>query len=455
MRLVLVIVLTLAAATVQDRFLDGVMRPADVTVRPQVVVKRLPPYLVPGLTGPAGQLRVEFVVDQDGLVRQARVTQPVGPKAEFEAETIAAVKAWKFQPAQKDGAPVRMVAAMTVTFKPSGTLLSGDAVVEGVDDDFAKGIPMFAPGMIPARARKQFQPPYPSGVRDRLPSTWVRIEAVVASDGALGDLRIIQSTDYRFDLTAAEAVRLWTFDPATKDGVPTPSRVVVEMEFRSGQYRPPGGAAREANARPLVKTKRVPEFVGSKIGAPEGQLRVEFTIDTNGSVKQAKLTQPIGRKNFDRDAVEAAKAWKFEPALKDGRPVPAQAAMVVDFKQLPARQNGVLMRELTATVTVEGADDEFGKGALTAQAGVIPPERTRSVAPTFTMIGRPPSGVVHIEAVIRPDGSVGQCRQVGGNDLRLYGIMLNAVRQWTFNPALQNGQPVAFLAVFVVRFDVQ
>lgn len=243
MRLALAIVLTLAAAVPQDRFLEGVLRPDEVTVRPKVLAKRLPPYVGADLTGPAGELRVEFIVERDGSVRDARVTQRAGPKGEFERETLAIAKVWKFEPALKDGAAVRMVAAMVVTFRtyqPSaatgitGTRLSASAVVLGVDDEFAKGIPMFAPGMVSAHIRKQVTPTYPSGLlRDKLPTVRVQIEAVVTADGALGDMRIIQSSDSRFEQAAVDAVRQWTFEPATLEGKAVASRVVVELGFNA------------------------------------------------------------------------------------------------------------------------------------------------------------------------------------------------------------------------------
>jgi TonB family protein len=227
----------------QDAFLDGVLRPDAVTVRPKVVVKRLPPYLLPGLTGPEGVLRVEFVVETDGLVRQARVTQPLGPSHEFEAQTLAAAKLWKFQPAQKDGAPVRMVATMIVTFKMANfrgrggadrMLLSGTATVDGVDDDWAQGIPKAGPGLDGPRVVKQPPPVYPREVlREKLPAVWVRMEAVVTVEGKIGEIRVIQSSDSRFDQPAIDAALRWQMTPATREGKPTPCVVVVEMEFRA------------------------------------------------------------------------------------------------------------------------------------------------------------------------------------------------------------------------------
>jgi TonB family protein len=34
---------------------------------------------------------------------------------------------------------------------------------------------------------------------------------------------------------------------------------------------------------------------------------------------------------LDEKAIEAVKNWRFEPAMKDGHPVPVQIAVEVDF----------------------------------------------------------------------------------------------------------------------------
>lgn len=53
---------------------------------------------------------------------------------------------------------------------------------------------------------------------------------------------------------------------------------------------------------------------------PEDLARVELVIATDGSIESARLLDPP-RNVIDSLVVSAAKAWSFEPAMKDGHPV--------------------------------------------------------------------------------------------------------------------------------------
>jgi TonB family protein len=53
---------------------------------------------------------------------------------------------------------------------------------------------------------------------------------------------------------------------------------------------------------------------------PEDLARVELVIGTDGSIESARLLDPP-RNVIDSLVVSAAKAWSFEPAMKDGHPV--------------------------------------------------------------------------------------------------------------------------------------
>ncbi len=225
-----------AQAFAQDRFLEGVLRPEEVSVRAKVIDWRFPDYVGKDLSGDEGVLRIEFVIELDGSVRETRVAQERHP--ELVAGTVAALKTWKFLPATKDGQPARTVATAVVDFKirprPSRrsprTALTALISVEGADDDFAKGaVDWNAPGIVSPRVMRNPRPEYPRGVKAE---GVVRVEAIVGVDGTITAARIVQSVDPRLDAAALTTARNWTFAPATKDSKPVPARIELLLEFR-------------------------------------------------------------------------------------------------------------------------------------------------------------------------------------------------------------------------------
>jgi len=94
---------------------------ADDTVYTKVDVKPVPvktpppdyPYELKR-QGISGVVAVSVVIDESGDVTSCTATK--SSNADFEATALAAVKKWKFKPAQKDGAPVKMKVTIPIRF---------------------------------------------------------------------------------------------------------------------------------------------------------------------------------------------------------------------------------------------------------------------------------------------------------------------------------------------------
>ena len=54
-------------------------------------------------------------------------------------------------------------------------------------------------------------------------------------------------------------------------------------------------------------------------------------IELDGQADRLKVAQAIGY-GLDGQAIKCVKKWRFRPAMKDGRPVPAPARVEVNFK---------------------------------------------------------------------------------------------------------------------------
>jgi TonB family protein len=80
---------------------------------------------------------------------------------------------------------------------------------------------------------RQVKPQYTQeAMQQRIEGTTL-LECVVRADGAVADIRVIESLDstYGLDEQAVKALRQWEFSPGTLDGKPVAVRVHVVMSF--------------------------------------------------------------------------------------------------------------------------------------------------------------------------------------------------------------------------------
>jgi protein TonB len=59
----------------------------------------------------------------------------------------------------------------------------------------------------------------------------VLLQAVVATDGSVGDARVIRGLHRDLDAEAVNAMRRWRFEPGTLNGQPAPVLVTIELTF--------------------------------------------------------------------------------------------------------------------------------------------------------------------------------------------------------------------------------
>jgi protein TonB len=96
------------------------------------------------------------------------------------------------------------------------------------------------------------------------------------------------------------------------------------------------------------------------------------------------------------------------------------------------------------------------KGPVRVGGQVRAPKKIRNVDPEYSALAREAraSGVVILEAVIGPDGSVDKVRVLRGHPL-LNDSAVAAVRQWAYTPTLLNGVPVPVVMTVTVNFRME
>ena len=63
----------------------------------------------------------------------------------------------------------------------------------------------------------------------------------------------------------------------------------------------------------------------------QGTVVLWLIVDQSGRARDLRVARSLGM-GLDEKAIEAVKQWKFEPALKDGRPVAVQINVEVNFR---------------------------------------------------------------------------------------------------------------------------
>jgi TonB family protein len=62
----------------------------------------------------------------------------------------------------------------------------------------------------------------------------------------------------------------------------------------------------------------------------QGAVMIDAIIGVDGRVHNARIVRSLGM-GLDEKAMEIVKVWKFDPGKKDGRPVPVQMGLEIDF----------------------------------------------------------------------------------------------------------------------------
>ncbi len=94
-----------------------------------------------------------------------------------------------------------------------------------------------------------------------------------------------------------------------------------------GVFRVGGGVS-----APRVLSSPDPEYSEEARKAKyQGTCVLWLIVDPNGRPRDVKVARSLGM-GLDEKAIEAVRQWKFEPAMKDGRPVAVQINVEVNFR---------------------------------------------------------------------------------------------------------------------------
>lgn len=128
-----------------------------------------------------------------------------------------------------------------------------------------------------------------------------------------------------------------TDQPAIDEGA-TAAKVEAERAATAAKAAKPAAKPKPASitrdASPLASNERPKYPTQALRSGVEGSVSVRVEVDANGNVTDASVVERTGERSrdLDRAVLQAVRNWKFDPAMKDGKPVATAVVVPVEFK---------------------------------------------------------------------------------------------------------------------------
>jgi periplasmic protein TonB len=199
----------------------------------------------------------------------------------------------------------------------------------------------------------------------------------------------------------------------------------------------------------------------------------------NSRPEPPKKAELPGQEKISVPAVKPPEPVVEPPAPVEETPPPLEPQMTLPAQSMAAATEtapGVISNGVSDSVSTgsgsgtgagsgqgsglgEGFGGGTGGGAYRIGSGVESPRLLRSVRPNYTSeaMRAKVQGVVRLEGVVLPDGTVGDVRVLRSLDA-VFGLddeAMKAAKQFRFAPGTRFGQPVAVIVSFEIEFTLR
>ena len=257
--------------------------------------------------------------------------------------------------------PARVVASVTIVFACS----FGGGTAAHAAWPQAPAAPQAAASRVPLKIVHQAPVAIPAVQNPELKPVQVQLDAVVAADGAVSDVRLVSvsivsptvemtvdpaklRSDFDAMIRAAsESVRQWRFEAPAN----APAIVRVPVRFDTGVSQTALGTIRPLSGYPATVGPVLPRGVlkvGDAVKTPrrlvnaaptypqdainekvQGVVVLDVIVDAEGVPSDVQVVQSIPM--LDAAAIEAVKKWRYEPTLMNGVAVPIAMTVSLNF----------------------------------------------------------------------------------------------------------------------------
>ena len=285
--------------------------------RPPLILEGLPPTAF----GTGCSARFDALIGRDGKIKSLQLVAFDRLSIPFIAAARDALRQAQYRSMLVDGQPVEVVTQIDETC-PKAPLLHPDASPAG-------GAALRSV-VTKLELLKKVEPQYPPLAKRSRVQGVVRLNAVIGKDGTVQKLTLIEGNPLLVP-AAIDAAKQWIYKPPVLNGESGTVTTEIKLNFTlspSGSEEVPPGSI----SPPAIVTKREPQYTQEAIDAKlEGTILIRLIVGADGVPQDVQVVRGLGL-GLDEQAVEAVRNWRFKPGMKDGKPVPVQVQVQVNFR---------------------------------------------------------------------------------------------------------------------------
>ena len=423
---------------------------ANLLDRRPVEVSCPKPDYPPGFRESAqkGLVALELLIDPAGRVAEAGVMASTDPR--LSAVSVDAALKWTYKPPTKSGEPVYARLRVAIGFGPG----------EYGTDEKAE----FKPPVVTYQERPQ----YPFALR----LSGIRGEVVVAftvdPQGRVIQPVVIQSSHPDFEAPSIEAILNWTFKPGSRNGQAVYTRmevpVIFELTFPDGRFRAseawriPDRASTKLPADLQYDQPPHPLYIGAPvypydllIEGVKGKARIAFAVDPLGRTQDIRVDSAT-KPEFGSAAAAMVAAWRFDPAMKAGKPSWCVLEREQDFSRsdddFPLSDSALRLlgelKKVPCPILAAGGLDVPLKGRY----------QPSPIVPASVGTANSPASAT-ISFIVDRAGHAQLPRIVSCTNEDFAWAAATAVGRWQFNAPTRKGRPVDVQVTIPIAFKPQ
>jgi TonB family protein len=290
-------------------------------------------------------------------------------------------------------------------------------------------------GTMAGLAISQPTPVYPDEAKAQHVQGVVVLRARISKEGTVKDVQVVSGPPPLI-VSAIDAVRQWKYKPYLLNGEPTEVDTTININYTFGEAADSQGQA--APPEPLQSSPGVQNPLRVRPGVMEGNLIskvdpvypeiakaahvqgivvLHAVISKTGDVEDLHVIS--GAPMLTASAIEAVKQWRYKPYLLNGQPTEVETTINVNYTLAgAAKPQG---SNDSMPMVIYKVDPEFSAEARQAKIG----------------------GVVLIGLVVNSQGVPENLRVLRAVGHGLDEQAVEAVKQYKFKPAMEDGNPVA------------